>query len=88
MANYVENTVYLNDATGLYYYKAFTPTFMQGPTLPDYVNWTTVEANRKYTNTDTFAANTFYHYEYEDMYKIINSGEEGRQFISAFVEIK
>jgi hypothetical protein len=68
MADYVENTVYLNNATGLYYYKAFTPTFMQGPTLPDYVNWTTVEANRKYTSADTFAENTFYYYEYEDMY--------------------
>jgi hypothetical protein len=68
MAGYVENTIYHNESDGYYYYKAFTPTFMQGPTLPDYVNWTTVEANRKYTNADIFATNTFYHYEYEDMY--------------------
>lgn len=68
MNSYVENTVYHNESDGLYYYKAYTPTFMQGPTLPDYVDWATVEVEREYTNTDTFAANTFYYYEYEDMY--------------------
>lgn len=68
MDSYVENTVYHNESDGLYYYKAYTPIFMQGSTLPDYVNWTTVEVSREYTNTDTFATNTFYHYEYEGMY--------------------
>ena len=36
--------------------------------MPEYVNWTTTEVNRKYTSADTFATNTFYHYEYEGMY--------------------
>jgi hypothetical protein len=68
MTDYVENTVYHNESTGTYYYKAYTPTFTSSSTLPEYVNWTTVEVERPYTSTDTFAANTFYYYEYEGMY--------------------
>lgn len=68
MADYVENTVYHNATDGYYYYKAYTPTFTSSTTLPDYVNWTTVEVDRPYTSADTFATNTFYHYEYEDVY--------------------
>ena len=68
MADYVENTVYHNATTNTYYYKSYTPQFTSSTTLPQYVNWTTTEVNRAYTNSDTFTANTFYHYEYEGMY--------------------
>lgn len=68
MADYVENTVYHNATTNTYYYKSYTPQFTTSTTLPEYVNWTTTEVNRKYTSADTFAANTFYHYAYEGIY--------------------
>jgi hypothetical protein len=68
MADYVENTVYHNESTNTYYYKAYTPTFTTSSTLPEYVNWVTVEVERPYTSADTFATNTFYHYDYEGMY--------------------
>lgn len=68
MADYVENTVYHNESTNTYYYKAYTPTFTTSSTLPEYVNWVTVEVERPYTSADTFAANTFYHYDYEGKY--------------------
>jgi hypothetical protein len=68
MADYVENTVYHNESTNTYYYKAYTPTFTSSSTLPEYVNWTTVEVERPYTSADTFATNTFYHYDYEGKY--------------------
>ena len=68
MTDYVENTVYHNATTGTYYYKAYVPVFTSSTTLPEYVNWTTEEVSREYTSTDTFAANTFYYYAYEDMY--------------------
>ena len=68
MADYVENTVYHNATANMYYYKSYTPVFTSSTTLPQYVNWTTVEVDRAYTNTDTFAANTFYYYEYEGKY--------------------
>jgi hypothetical protein len=66
MSDYVENTVYQIGST--YYYKAYTPTFTVSGNKPDYVNWTTVEVERPYTSADAFATNTFYHYDYEDMY--------------------
>lgn len=68
MADYVENTIYHNKSTNTYYYKAYTPTFTTSDALPEYVNWTTVEVARPYTREDAFAANTFYHYEYEGKY--------------------
>lgn len=68
MADYVENTVYHNATTNTYYYKSYTPQFTTSTILPEYVNWTTTEVNRKYTSADTFTANTFYHYAYEGMY--------------------
>lgn len=68
MSDYVENTVYHNEETDTYYYKAYVPTFTSSTTLPQYVNWTTVEVDRPYTSTDTFDTDTFYHYEYEGMY--------------------
>lgn len=68
MDNYVENTVYYNESTKIYYYKAYAPAFTSSSILPEYVNWTTTEVERPYTSTDTFAANTFYHYDYEGMY--------------------
>ena len=66
MADYVENTIYQIGST--YYYKAYTPTFTTSSALPEYVNWATVEVERPYTSADTFATNTFYHYDYEGMY--------------------
>lgn len=66
MADYVENTVYQIGST--YYYKAYTPTFTVSANKPDYVNWTTVEVAHPYTSADTFAANTFYHYDYAGKY--------------------
>jgi hypothetical protein len=68
MADYVENTVYYNAHDGLYYYKAYTPTFTKRTTLPNYVDWTIQEVNHPYTEEDEFATNTFYYYEYENMY--------------------
>lgn len=68
MDDYVENTIYYNPTTKIYYYKAYTPTFTTSTTLPDYVNWTTTKVTRPYTTTDTFETNTFYYYEYEGMY--------------------
>lgn len=68
MADYVENTVYHNATTNTYYYKSYTPVFTSSATLPQYVNWTTVDVDREYTSADTFAANTFYYYEYLGKY--------------------
>lgn len=68
MSDYVENTVYHNEATDTYYYKAYAPTFTSSTTLPQYVNWTTVEVDHPYTSTDTFDTDTFYHYEYDGIY--------------------
>jgi hypothetical protein len=68
MADYVENTVYHNESTNTYYYKAYTPTFTTSSTLPEYVNWTTVEVDEKYTEESEMSANTFYYYEYEGVY--------------------
>lgn len=68
MSDYVENTVYYNDTTEIYYYKSYTPTFTSSTSLPEYVNWTTKEVDRAYTSADTFEQHTFYHYAYEDMY--------------------
>lgn len=68
MVDYVENTIYYNAATNTYYYKSYAPVFTSSVTLPQYVNWTTVEVDREYTSTDTFTSNTFYHYEYKDVY--------------------
>ena len=68
MAGYVENTVYHNEATGMYYYKSYTPQFTFSATLPQYVNWTVQEVDQAYTSASTFAQNTFYHYAYEGKY--------------------
>ena len=68
MADYVENTIYRNAATGTYYYKSYTPQFTSRDIPPEYAGWTTVEVDRAYTRSDTFAEDTFYHYAYAGMY--------------------
>ena len=68
MAGYVENTIYHNDIANEYYYKAYTPSFTSSTTLPDYAGWQIEEVDRPYTSEDTFAANKFYYYEYDNMY--------------------
>jgi hypothetical protein len=66
MVDYVENTAYYNGAT--YYWKTSEPVWRSASTKPNYEEWTTVEVSRAYTENDTYAANTFYHYSSGNMY--------------------
>lgn len=66
MADYVEDTVYYNETT--YYWKTSEPVWRSESTKPNYEGWTTVEVFRAYTEDDTYANNTFYHYSVGNMY--------------------
>lgn len=66
MTDYVENTAYYNGTT--YYWKTSEPVWRSASTKPNYKEWTTVEVSRAYTEDDTYAANTFYHYSSGNMY--------------------
>lgn len=68
MQNYIENTVYYNDVKNIYYWKTTEPVWRSESTKPNYEGWVTVEVTRAYTNEDTYANNTFYHYADGSMY--------------------
>ena len=66
MADRVENTAYYNGAT--YYWKTSESVWRSAAAAPNYDGWTTVEVTRAYTEGDTYARNTFYHYADGNMY--------------------
>lgn len=75
MANYVENTVYHNATTGMYYYKSYMPQFTSSTTCPEYVDWETEEVDEEYTEDSEMDENTFYHYAYANKYYWTVDGE-------------
>lgn len=66
MADKVENTAYFNGTT--YFWKATEPVWRSNTARPGYAGWIVVEADRAYTESDTFATNTIYHYAEGSMY--------------------
>ena len=68
MQDYVENTVYYNDAKKVYYWKTTEPVWRSESTKPNYDGWNTVEVKRAYTIEDDYANNTFYHYADGNIY--------------------
>jgi hypothetical protein len=66
MVDYVENTAYYNGS--MYYWKTSEPVWRSAPTIPNYEGWVVEDVTRAYTDGDTYAKNTFYHYTDGNMY--------------------